>query len=45
MSQLETAIRERLDGHDKQITTLFEMMAEIIDEGPRSTNKKRIGMA
>jgi hypothetical protein len=46
MSQLETAVRDRLDGHDKQITALFEMMAEIIDDGPvSSSEKKRIGTA
>ena len=46
MSQLEIAVRDRLNGHDKQITALFEMMAEIIDDGPASSSeKKRIGTA
>jgi hypothetical protein len=46
LNELETAVRDRLDGHDKQIAALFEMMAEIIDDAPISNRaKKRIGTA
>ncbi len=46
LNELETAVRDRLDGHDKQISALFEMMAESIDETPISHRaKKRIGTA
>jgi hypothetical protein len=46
LHDLETAVRDRLDGHDKQITALFEMMAEIVDGAPiSSSGKKRIGTA
>ena len=34
LHDLETAVRGRLDGHDKQIAALFEMMATIIDDLP-----------
>ena len=46
LNELETAVRDRLDGHDKQIAALFEMMAEIVDDTPiPSSEKKRIGTA
>ena len=46
LNELETAVRDRLDGHDKQIAALFEMMAEIVDDAPKSSSeKKRMGTA
>ena len=46
LHELETAVRGRLDGHDKQIAALFEMMAAIVDDAPiSSSEKKRIGRA
>jgi hypothetical protein len=46
LNELETAVRNRLDGHDKQIAALFEMMAEIVDDVPTLDHeKKRIGSA
>jgi hypothetical protein len=46
LADLETAVRGRLDGHDKQIAALFEMMSALVDETtmPGSV-KKRIGTA
>ncbi len=46
LHELETAVRDRLDGHDKQIAALFELMAAIVDDAPiSSSGKKRIGTA
>jgi hypothetical protein len=46
LRELETAVRERLDGHDKQIAALFEMMADTIDDSTApSLGKRRVGTA
>lgn len=41
LQELETAVRDRLDGHDKQIAALFEMMTDVIDGGPTSSSEKK----
>lgn len=46
LSELETAVRDRLDGHDKQIAALFEIMSALVDDIPiPSPGKNRIGNA
>lgn len=46
LSELEGVVRRRLDGHDKQIAALFEMMSALIDDIPFATpGKTRIGHA
>jgi hypothetical protein len=46
LGELESAVRDRLDGHDKQIAALFEMMSALIDDGPMpGSGKRRIGTA
>lgn len=41
LSELEAAVRGRLNGHDKQISALFEMMADVVDDVPVSSSKKK----
>jgi hypothetical protein len=46
LEELEIAVRNRLDGHDKQIAALFEMMSLQLDDVPMSgPSKKRFGSA
>jgi hypothetical protein len=46
LHELETAVRDRLDGHDKQIAALFEMMSALVDDSPiPNSGKSRIGTA
>lgn len=46
LRELKVSVLDRLDGHNKQIAALFEMMFELIDEpSAPSSMKKRIGTA
>lgn len=46
LSELETAVRGRLDGHDKQIAVLFEMISALVDDDPvLSPRKTSLGTA
>jgi hypothetical protein len=45
LRELESAVRGRLDGHDKQIAALFEMMSALVDDPIPNSGKKRIGSA
>lgn len=45
LQDLESAVSGRLDGHDKQIAALFEMLAALVDDPLPNSGKKRIGTA
>jgi hypothetical protein len=46
LRELESAVRKRLDRHDRDIAALFELMAAVIEDSPeRGPGKGRIGSA